>query len=233
MKHSEPGMRLLRTARAGAIDLRQRRIWHEGEGDTTTTTETGQDKTGQGQGNATAFTQADLDRIAGNARKQARESAIAEFLKELGYEKPDDLKTQIATLRQREDAEKSELDKAQQKIAALEKAAQEAKLAAEQAQRERLEERRNAAILTALKDADKPQSVLNLLLTEHASEVQALMAEDGTIDPKKVTGLAELAKKEYAGLFVKSSTPGSQSNAGGRNPAPDPKALLSQIKARI
>lgn len=228
---SEPGFKALRTNRDGAINLRQRRAWSADETlEETPAKETPPPKSGESAG--ATFTQADLDRIVGKTRKEARETGIAEFLKDLGFEKPDDLKSMVTAFKSADEAEKSELEKAQKRIADLEKAKVEAETAATKAQQERMEERRNAAILTALTGAEKPQSVLNLLLVEHAADVTALMAEDGTIDAKKVGALADKAKKEYAGMF-KSGNPGSQSHSGGKTPMPDKENLLKQIRAKI
>jgi len=68
------------------------------------------------------FTQADIDRIVGERAQRAKEAGISELLKDLGFENPDDLKTLVADAKKRADAEKSELDKANEQIAALAKA---------------------------------------------------------------------------------------------------------------
>lgn len=234
MFQREPGMRTLRTARAGAINLAQRRIWHaEGEDDPTPDTGTGQAKTGQGQGNESTFTQADLDRLVGSARKQARDSAVADLLKELGVENADTLKASLKAQREAEDAKKSELEKRDARIAALEKEAADAKAAVEKAQQERMEERRQAAILTGLKDAKKPADLLILVNARMADAVAATMAEDGTLDDKKIAALVEKIKQEWPDQF-QSVSPGSQSNSGGRVKQPEAnKELVDRIKRSI
>lgn len=68
------------------------------------------------------FTQSDVDRIVGERAKRAEESAIGSLLKDLGFEKTEDLKTLVADAKKRADAEKSELDKANEQIATLAKA---------------------------------------------------------------------------------------------------------------
>lgn len=234
MFQSEPGYKALRTCRAGAVNLRQRRAWYaDADSEGSAETDTTQDKGGQSTG--AGLSQEDVNRLIGKTRKEARETGISEFLKELGFEKPDDLKALVTAAKARDDAEKSELEKAQQRIADLEKKAAEAEIKATKAAQQALEKERNTAILIALKDAhaEKPQSVLNLLLVEHASDVAAIMAEDGTLDNKKIGALADKAKKEYAGMF-QSGNPGSPSPAGGKTPQPDTRSILNNLpKVRL
>ena len=240
MFQSEPGVITLRTRRAGAVNLRQRRAWYadeddKGEGDAETTTDTQPVKKGSGgQGESErTFTQADVDLYLGNARKQARDSVTNELLKELGFEKVDDLKAMVTTAKAQAEAELTELEKRDKEIERLKVEAQQHKEAAAKAQQSIMEERRNTAILSALKQAEKPQSVLNLLLIEHAEEVAGLMDAEGVIDPKKVEALAKKALTEYPGMF-RSGGPGSLSNAGGRTPLADKESLLDKLpKVRL
>jgi len=216
---SEPGFRTLRTMRAASINLRQRRAWFADapEGEPAPDTAPG---TNSGGSTGTTFTQADVDRIVGERAKRAKEAGISELLKELGFEKPDDLKTLVTTYRAADEAEKSELEKAQVKITALEKKAQEAEQRAAQSAQERLEERRNAAILAALKDAEHPGDVLLWLAANKAEAVKATLKDDGTLDEKAISTLVTEAKKERPSYF-KSGSPGSPSNAGGKTPSSD------------
>lgn len=68
------------------------------------------------------FTQADVDRIAGDARKSARSKATADLLKELELEDVNGLKTLVTDARQRQQDNMSELEQAQARIAELETA---------------------------------------------------------------------------------------------------------------
>lgn len=79
------------------------------------------------------FTQADLDRIAGEARKAGRQSGLSEFLKELGVDNPDTLKATLAEARKAREASMTEAERANARIAELEKQAQEAAALREQA----------------------------------------------------------------------------------------------------
>lgn len=211
----------IRPRTAPAPRLHKRRAWYDSEPADAPPAEpapTPDTSPGNSEGTPGAtFTQADLDRIVGERAKRAKEAALGDFLKELGFEKPDDLKALVTSAKEAEAAKLSELEKAQQRIAQLEADAEKARAEAQQALQARMEERRNSAILTALKGAEKPQSVLNLLHAEHADDVAKVMSEDGTLDSKAIDALVKKAQAEYAGLF-KPGAPGSGSHAGSNLP---------------
>lgn len=235
MFQSEPGFKTLRTIRAGAISLRQRRTWYaedEGEGETTVT-DTQPDKRGRdGQDTPEAkFTQADLDTFVGNARKQARDSVMNELLKELGLDSADSLKATVKTAREQADAEKTELEKAQSEIERWKKEAEEHKSAREKAEQGRMEERRQSAILSALKEAKKPADLLILVNARLADDVTAVMSEEGALDEKAMKALVDKVRKEWPDHF-QSSGPGSPSNAGGKIPQADKDKIRKSIRVR-
>ncbi len=93
----------------------------------------GQTNNGDGSGgkggDEKKFTQADVDRMLGERAKRAESSAVAELLKTWGVEKTDDVKTTLDEFKKLKDAQKTDLEKAQQaakdaqaKIDAAEKA---------------------------------------------------------------------------------------------------------------
>lgn len=240
MLPSEPGIKTLRpTSSVGRVNLRHRRTWfakEDSDGSETAATDTQPVKKGSGSQDTTerTFTQADLDLYLGNARKQARDSALNELLKELDLEKLDDLKMTVTTAKAKADAEKSDLEKAQTEIERWKTEAETHKAELAQAQQERMEERRQSAILSALTEArvKKASDLLILINARYPDDVVAAMSEDGTLDEKAIKKLVEMARKEWADQF-QSSSPGSPSNAGGKTPAPDKDSLLKTIKARI
>lgn len=99
------------------------------------------------------FTQADADQIAGKARDAGRQAAINELLKDLGLEKTDDLKALVTDTRKKQDAEKSELQKAQERNEELAKAAKAAEAKRDEALSRATERLLKAAVLT---EAAKP-----------------------------------------------------------------------------
>lgn len=180
------------------------------------------------------FTQAELDAIAGNARKEARDKAVSDLLKELGFEKPEDLKTLVTDVRKQQENEKTELEKLQSKLEAAEKLAQEKAAALEQAQQQRLIDRRNHAVLAAARaaKATHPDDVLGWVErygTEHKVGIESALKEDGTIDDKAVNAMIEAAKKQRPNYFT-STVPGSPSNRDGLPPSNDPSKALGDRK---
>jgi hypothetical protein len=73
------------------------------------------------------FTQEELDTLFAQRATQAKSSALSDFLKELGVENADALKSALKAAKDADDAQKSELQKAQDKAANAEKAANEQK----------------------------------------------------------------------------------------------------------
>jgi len=214
--------------------LHIRRRWFDGDDDAgdppTPPPDTTPAKGGQ-DGGSTGLTQADVDRIIADRLKRDREAQRKQWLEGLGYDSEDALKADVQAKREADAASKTELEQAQAAVEAANKKVAEAEARAAQALETAKEERRNTAILNAVKDAEKPASVLTLLIAEHAEDVAALMTDDGSIDAKKVEALATVARKEYAGMFP-SGSPGSPSNHGGKVPQPDQK-VKDEVRRNI
>jgi hypothetical protein len=177
------------------------------------------------------FTQADIDRIVGERAKRAEEAAVKRLLEQLGFDTPDAAKAAVTEAKKRADAEMSELEKLQAKLAETEKAAQAAAERASVSERARLLDKRNGEIMTALKDAEHPKDVLVWLDANYPDDLQAVMSDDGTVDDKAVAKLIAKVKQERPGFF-KSAGMGSPSLAGGKPPKPDVETIRKQITFR-
>lgn len=79
------------------------------------------------------FTQADLDKIAGNARKDGREAGLKEVLESLGVADVDAAKALVEAAKAAEDAQKSELQKATEERDKFRQQAEQAQARAEAA----------------------------------------------------------------------------------------------------
>jgi len=161
------------------------------------------------------FTQADADQIAGKARDAGRQAAINDLLKELGLEKADDLKTLVADTRKKQDAEKSELQKALDRIEELSKATKAAEAKREEALGKATERLMKAAVLT---EAAKPDYRLR---TDALPDVWTFIdraalkvKEDG----ETFEGIAEAVK---AVIKAKPYLVDSKPKGPGSPPAPD------------
>jgi len=75
----------------------------------------GQNTANSGGADGKTYTQAELDRMFAERARQAESS----LLKKLGFEKVDDVSAALGRLKSMEDGQKSELQKAQEQIAAL------------------------------------------------------------------------------------------------------------------
>lgn len=167
----------------------------------------------QGGGGEAKFTQADVDRIVGERATRASESAVSKLLKELGFEKPDELKAAVKAHKDAEDAKKSELEKLQGAVTkAGEKQAQAEVKAAELEELLQGERMRNAIVAKASElGFEVPGDAYALI---DLAEVK--VGEDG-----KVSGfekaLEELAKSGR--LKMRAGTPGAGLGTPGRKPA--------------
>lgn len=188
----------------------------------TTVTDTQPDKTGNTSGTTEAkFTQADLDRIAGDTRKAAKQAAINDLLKELGFEKADDLKALVTADKKRREDEMTEVQKAAAEKEKVEARALKAETDLENERNARRADLRDGKVKDALVASNaKADKVLKLLKVDKAAELDALLKEDGTVDEGKLKTLVEDAKKAYPEDFSSgrgfSSNPGSPSIGGGK-----------------
>ncbi len=74
-----------------------------------------------GDGKPRTFTQEEVNAFVAERAKHAKSSAIGDLLKELGFEKFDELKAAIQRQRETENASKTELQKAQEALAEYQK----------------------------------------------------------------------------------------------------------------
>lgn len=178
------------------------------------------------------FTQADVDRIVGERAKRAEESAIGSLLKDLGFEKTDDLKTLIGDVRKKQDAEKSELQKAQESLAALTKAKEAADI-----ERAAAIERANvtlmrAAVMAEAAKADyriKPEALADVWSFIDKASIKPKDGADG-----EYTGIGDALKtlakaKPYLvqdGNGHGTPRPGAKKPADQRKPEPRPGFTL-------
>jgi sulfur carrier protein ThiS len=199
-----------------------------------------------GQSNGAKFTQEQVNEMVGKTRKEARETAIADLLKELGLTSKDEVKSTIVEARKRKESELSEAEKLQ---AERDKAAKERDDAIAERDRERTE-RRNDKIAAALStaasklQAKDTDDVLRYARDKYADELNAMMDESGAIDTKKVDSLLEKIKADKGHYFSDGKAVVQAtvipSNANGRASGTDPRTkqegvqgLRQQIKANF
>lgn len=177
-----------------------------------------------GTSNAEAkFTQADMDKVAGNRAKEARAAERKALLKELGFDNPDDpkvtenLKAKLAAAKQAEDEKKSAEEKALERIAQLEKERDEARAAAELANGKRIQARVDSKLeaLARTAGALHPEDVIDHLRTKQPDKVASLLKSDESIDEKAAIELITEVKKARDNWFQTARGGGSPSMSGG------------------
>lgn len=121
------------------------------------------------------FTQEDLDRIAGESRKDGRASAEKELLKGLGVENLDAVKAVIEAAKKAEEDQKTELQKAQDEAA---RAREEAEAAKAVARNSRIESALDIALRTEGLNPERAVAAKRLVdtskLVVEGSEVSGL-----------------------------------------------------------
>lgn len=181
------------------------------------TTETQQAQTG-GNTNAEAkFTQTDLDRLIGEARQKASDTARKKVYEEIGVDDPLTDKELLAAAKAKREADKTEAQKAVAAAAKEKERADkaEAELAAERQQR--IIDRRDRAIEAAATAAraEIPSDVL-AWAEKHAPDALAKTVDsDGLVAEKGVKDLLEACRKARPGWF-KAGGVGSPGHGGGR-----------------
>lgn len=178
--------------------------------------ETTPDKSGQG-GDEPKLTQSQVNEIVKERLTRAEETLTKKLLDELGVDSLDTAKATLKAKLDAEEAEKSELQKAQDAL----KAEQERVKALTEAQQKREAEirleRLDSAILGALKDKEveaiNPKQVLTLMKAEG---LEGLMDDEGKIDETKLTQKVNKHREDNPHLYKpKRLTPGSPSNSDG------------------
>ena len=179
-----------------------------------------------GTGEAKTFTQADLDKYASEARKSARSAAVSDLLKELGVEKPDDLKALVTKTREQEEAQKTEAQRALERAEKAEQRAKDAEERATQIEAQRVLDRRDSAIRAKSSQAHDIAAVLEWAnRPANAELLKKTVGDDGTVSEKAVDELIAAAQKNAAYLWKKGGV-GSPSNSNGRVPTGKKPAVI-------
>lgn len=149
---------------------------------------------GQDQGQPEAkYSDKDLDKYKGSARKEGRQAATNELLQELGVESLDDLKTGYQTYAQQREAEKSEADKLRESYTTVEGERDQLQETLADIQIERALERR---LLTEGVPAEGMDRVMRLVETG-----QVALDDDGNPETETLDTAISGVKETYPELF--------------------------------
>lgn len=166
---------------------------------------------GSGGGDRT-FTQADVDRLMGATRQEARDRATGELLKELGLENVDALKGLVTQHRERENAGKTEAEKLKADLAERDKV-----LATLRQQNRDLGLRQALAALTG------DHAVADVNLAADALLASGLVEFNDDSSAKDLQGAVQKLVEKYpllkAAGTTGSNTTGTTNSGGTTNPA--------------
>ena len=170
--------------------------------------------------------QAEIDKRAKAIKKEASKEAVDSFLQELGFEKKDELSALVKAMREREEADKSEAQKLQDKLDAIEAEKQTlvSTLETERQARRKADMLSSVASLvrTAGVKSAREQDALALLNKDGA--LDALLPDEGNFDSKDAQKLVDSFKETYKEWFTPDQ-PGVPSNADASNPSNKDEAM--------
>lgn len=207
---------------------------------TTSTTDTTPANSGAATGSQTpatqqtdtdklTLTQAELDKLIGQRAQRAKEAAVKELLEKLGVEDPDKLEALVGAEKKRQEAEMSEVEKANKALEKQQTEAQQLRMQLEALQAQRNQDRLRFAITNAAHTAQahKAEAVITLLESTQGDALKAALNDSGEVDSKQIETLIGKLKESDPYLFEltpQRRTPGSQSSGGGSAPRPDKDA---------
>lgn len=170
---------------------------------------------------------------------RAKNTAVGELIKTLGFEKPEDLKTAMEQWRSSQESAKTDLEKAQSAAAKAKTDLEQANAAIQQLKQARLDDRLNAAITVASQGSEEygtktlrafsAEDVIAWARTQSGEDLTKLIDETGKVDAKAVGELTKKCQKARPHYF-QASGPGSPSNRGGKPPEQDPNKILGERK---
>lgn len=183
---------------------------------------TSQDKNeDKGEDVKLSLTQRELNRITAKEVKSAKEAANKAFLEDLGIDNLDTLKNLLKAKKEEDDSKKSEAQKLADELNKLKADLETERKAKAELELSRRKDKRDSELKSLLTSAHDANQVLILLQASKASEVDALVDENGAFDGEAAKKLVADYQKENAFLF-KNTSPGSAiSTRDGRAFSPD------------
>jgi chemotaxis protein histidine kinase CheA len=158
------------------------------------------------------------------------EAEMRRFLGDLGLESRDALKALLTEHKQRKEAEMSEVEKLQAKLAEVEAKREQAAQELDSMRLQRIADNRDGQIkeLAKVAGAIDTDDIL-LALHKDATALAALVDKDGTPDTKAIEKAIDTVKAAKPHLFS-AQVPGVPSSKGGKPIAPDKAKLDAATK---
>lgn len=167
----------------------------------------------QGQEEGPSFTQKDVDKLVGNTRKEARETALSEVLEKAGASSLDEIVSAYADQKRVEEETKSEVEKLQEGYQSLESERDEALSTIYQMQ---LETELRDKLAGAGAPNDRIKTVMRLV-----DDSQIDVGEDGEFTglDEAVKAATEAAPELFGSTQPRHSAPNLQDGGGSTTPS--------------
>ncbi len=171
------------------------------------------------EGDPLNITQAALDKMMGERADRAARTAVSKFLSDLGYDDPDQVKTDLGDLKKIKDGEKSELEKAQDGVLTETKRADDSESALATARQELDEFKKRTALTEAAREKgflDESLDDVWLLASANGDYADALTIDedDGEVKgAKDVVAKIAKAKAHWLQTSNKRTPPGGRSSS--------------------
>lgn len=239
----------VRTARRlndrSGVSLRMRRKWFvNGDEDADTDADEGEEQDGDDADLSSddsededdepldkkkTYTAEEMEAILKKRLKRERETRTKKVLQQLGTDSIEDAKKKIADQKKKEDAEKSDLDKARDALAKAEADKKAAEDIAEKERAERINDRVNAKIKDMSAGVEHPDDVVRYIRENHAEALAESVDKNGKVSEEKVKKLIDLVQKARPGWF-KPKGPGSPSNKGSHGSSSDKTPVRTKTR---
>lgn len=177
-----------------------------------------------------------LKRINAKEAKDAKAATEKAILEGLGVSSLDEIKTMLSAQREKQEAEKTESQKLNERLALLEKQSAEKDAKLQEVETQRRADKRDSSIISLLqgKTVD-PNQVLILLKATHGAKLNDLLKEDGSFDKDAAINLIAEYQKTNGHLFKDERQGSAMSNRDGRakSPLKDKEKAVARKTSKI
>jgi hypothetical protein len=177
-----------------------------------------------------SMSQEAFDKIVTDRVARAKEAERKELLKALGVDDIEIAKSAIQSVKERSDAEKTDVERERQRADDLQKRLEAAENAQKQSRTERLVEKRDNAVLRYAEEAGAVDAEAVLAVLARKNKLGEIDAEGGKIDDAALKAAVEALKKENAALF-RSDHKGLPSSKTKPNPASSDEKAKAALEA--
>ncbi len=152
-----------------------------------------------------------FNKLVSNEKKMAAEKSLTALAEELGYGSVDEMKAAAKETRERKESEKTELQKMQERLVAVEKERDTEKQRGVEIESKRINSIVNDRIRSLAKNVEYPDDVVKHIRDNYSSELEGIVNEKDDVDDKVLTTLIDKVKASRPSWFS-TGNPGSPSH---------------------